>query len=419
VSRTRAHRRRIAVVTGTRAEYGLLKSTMQAIAADPRLHLQLVVTGMHLLRKFGHTVDDIVQDGWPIAARVPMQRGDDAALDQAKGLARGVAGIARFLAAADTDIVVVLGDRIEALAGALAAVTTGRVLAHVHGGDVAQGDFDDSLRHAITKLAHVHFAATRAAARRIIRMGESPARVRVVGAVGLDRLRELRECACHGRVGRDWERPSACHGRVGREEDALRSQRTADTAVAQDTRAARGAALVVYHAWGRPATAERRTMTELLRAVASLGLRRLIVWPNSDRGHTGVLQAIAHHRRTSGAAAVRVFRSLPRDDYLRMLMDADVLVGNSSSGIIEAPLAGTPSVNVGPRQAGRQPGGPTVLQVGESYSAIRNGLAAALRKRPPPLGRTIYGDGRAGPHIARILATLPLTADLARKLITY
>jgi UDP-N-acetylglucosamine 2-epimerase (non-hydrolysing)/GDP/UDP-N,N'-diacetylbacillosamine 2-epimerase (hydrolysing) len=189
--------------------------------------------------------------------------------------------------------------------------------------------------------------------------------------------------------------------------------------VAQDTRAARGAALVVYHAWGRPATAERRTMTELLRAVTSLGLRRLIVWPNSDRGHTGVLQAIAHHRRTSGAAAVRVFRSLPRDDYLRMLMDADVLVGNSSSGIIEAPLAGTPSVNVGPRQAGRQPGGPTVLQVGESYSAIRNGLAAALRKRPPPPGRTIYGDGRAGPRIARILATLPLSAGLARKLITY
>ncbi|HPM24916.1 MAG TPA: UDP-N-acetylglucosamine 2-epimerase, partial [Phycisphaerae bacterium] len=123
--------RRIAVVTGTRAEYGLLKSTMQAIAADPRLKLQVVVTGMHLLRKFGHTVDEIVRDGWRIDARVAMQSGSDAPLDQATGLARGVAGLARFFRAARTDIVVVLGDRIEALAGALAAVTTGRLVAHI------------------------------------------------------------------------------------------------------------------------------------------------------------------------------------------------------------------------------------------------------------------------------------------------
>ncbi len=406
MSRARARPRRIAVVTGTRAEYGLLKSTVQAVAADPRLQLQLVVTGMHLLRKFGHTVDEIARDGWRIDARVPMQAGDDSPLDQAEGLARGVAGIARFLTAADTDVVVVLGDRIEAMAGALAAVMTGRVLAHIHGGDVAQGDFDDSLRHAITKLAHVHFAATRAAARRIVRMGESPARVHLVGAVGLDRLRELQEC-------------DVCHGRVGRAQRRSQSQRTADTAVAHDTRTAPGTALIVYHAWGRLAAVERRSMTALLRAVAALGLRRLIVWPNSDRGHSGVLRAIAEHRRRHGSAAIRVFRSLPRDDYLRLLVHADVLVGNSSSGIIEAPLAGTPSVNVGPRQAGRQPGGPSVLQVGESYAAIVTGLRAALRKRPRPPGRTVYGDGRSGPRIARLLASLPLGADFARKLITY
>lgn len=374
--------RRVAVITGTRAEYGLLCSPMQAIAANPRLRLQLVVTGSHLLRTFGRTVDTIVRDGWRIDARVPMQRGDDGSLDQAEGLARGVAGVARFLEAARTDVVLVLGDRIEALAGALAAVTTGRAVAHIHGGDVAPGDFDDSLRHAITKLAHVHFAATRKAQRRIVRLGEVPERVHLVGAVGLDRLREL---------------------------------------LAEDERPRRdpGQALVIYHAWGRPADVEDKTMTAVLDAAAALGLRRLISYPNTDRGHRGVVRAIERHQRRHGSPAVQVFRSRPRDEYLRALLRAGVMLGNSSSGIIEAPLAGTPSVNVGRRQAGREPGGASVIQAGESQRAIRAALRQALRKRPRRGGRSVYGDGCAGEHIARVIAELPLTPEFTRKLITY
>ncbi|MEE9211172.1 MAG: UDP-N-acetylglucosamine 2-epimerase, partial [Phycisphaeraceae bacterium] len=164
--------RRVAVITGTRADYGLLRSTMAAIQTHRRLRLQVVVTGMHLLHKFGHTVDQIARDGWRVDARVKMQTGDDSPLDQAAGLSRGVLGIAKFLEQAKSEIVLVLGDRIEAMAGALAAVTTGRIVAHIHAGDVAPGDFDDSLRHAITKLAHVHLTATRCAARRVVRMGE-------------------------------------------------------------------------------------------------------------------------------------------------------------------------------------------------------------------------------------------------------
>jgi GDP/UDP-N,N'-diacetylbacillosamine 2-epimerase (hydrolysing) len=381
------NRRRIAVVTGTRAEYGVLQSTLWAIAADPRLELQVVVTGMHLLRKFGHTVDEIVRDGWPIGVRVRMQAGSDSSLDQAEGLARGVAGIARFLEAARSDIVVVLGDRIEALAGALAAVTAGRVLAHIHGGDVAPGDFDDSLRHAITKLAHIHLAASRDAARRIVRMGESPERVHVVGAPGLDRLRELL------RGGRDHD---GWHGRVGRDY-----------------------ALVIYHAWGRPASVEARTMNAILRAVESAGLRRVISYPNTDRGHGGVLQAIEQHRRRSSPEQVEVHRSLPRDAYLSALIEARVLIGNSSSGIIEAPLAGTPSINVGGRQAGRQAGGLSVIQSGESESALRTALRRALRMRPRPGGRSVYGNGQAGARIAHILAKLSDLSAMGRKTIAY
>lgn len=395
-----AKRRRIAVITGTRAEYGLLTSTLRAIQADARLRLQLVVTGMHLLRKFGHTVDQITCDGWHIDARIPMQRGDDNPLDQAAGLARGVAGIARFLEAARTDIVVVLGDRIEAMAGALAASTTGRILAHIHGGDVAPGDFDDCLRHAITKLAHVHLAATADAARRIVRLGESARRVHVVGAPGLDRLREL---LANGR---------AVHG------PAMRSRRNA-ARPSRVTADQRPLALVIYHAWGRPAAVEQRTMTGLLRAVAAHGLRRLILYPNADRGHRGVLAAIAKHVRASPMGEVEVCRSLPRDEYLRALLSADVLVGNSSSGLIEAPLAGTPSINVGGRQMGRQPGGRSVVQSSHTEAAIRAALATALQKRCRPGQSTVYGDGEAGLRIARILAALPLTREFARKVITY
>jgi UDP-hydrolysing UDP-N-acetyl-D-glucosamine 2-epimerase len=382
VSGGRSRRRRIAVVTGTRAEYGLLKSTLAAIKAHPRLSLQLVVTGIHLLRKFGFTVSDIVRDGWRIDARVKMQAGSDEPLDQAAGLARGVHGIARFLEAGRTDVVVVLGDRIEAMAGALAAVTTGRILAHIHGGDVAPGDFDDCLRHAITKLAHVHLVATRDSARRVVRLGESPQRVHVVGAPGLDRLRELLEGAI-------------------------------------PTAAERDVALVVYHARGRAAAVEAQTMEALLRAVAATGLHRVILYPNTDRGHRGVLQAIERHRRGSPRQEVRVVPSLPRDDYLRALIDAAVLVGNSSSGIIEAPLAGTPAVDVGPRQTGRQPGGPSVIHSGESELAIRQALQRALSIRRRASRWSVYGDGRSGPRIADILAQVPLNPEFGRKVITY
>jgi len=378
----RRRARRVAVVTGTRAEYGPLRSTLEAIAARADLTLQLVVTGMHLLKRFGRTVDQILADGWRVDARVPMQTGDDDPLDQARGLSRGVEGIARFLASAATDVVLVLGDRIEAMAGALAAATTGRLLAHVHGGDVAQGDFDDRFRHAITKLAQVHLAATRAARRRIIRMGEEPRRVHWVGAPGLDRVFELS------------------------------GQRRAP-------RGRSGQALIVYHPTGRAPATERQVMTRILNVVNGAGLFRTVIYPNTDRGHAGVIEAIESHGRGPGGRSMRAFRSMDRDAYLRALMDADVIVGNSSSGIIEAGPAGTPAVDVGARQRGREPSGPSVVHAEESTEAIRAALQRALRQRPISGRRTVYGSGAAGPKIAAILAALPLDDAFRRKINAY
>ncbi len=375
----RAARQRVAVVTGTRAEYGLLRSTLAAIHSHPRLELQVIVCGMHLLARFGRTLREVERDGWPIIARVRMQRGDDSPTDQAEGLARGVRGIARALHAARTATVLVLGDRIEALAGALAAVTLGIRVAHVHGGDVAPGDFDDAVRDAITQLADLHFPASRAAARRLARMGVPRDRVHVVGAPGLDRLLELARARPARRATRD----------------AAARPRTA---------------LVVYHPAGRPAAIERRAMESLLNVVAASGLRRVIIYPNSDRGHSGVVAAIRLHVRRSQRCDVVVHRSLPRDAYIAALLEADVVVGNSSSGIIEAPAVGTPAVDVGDRQRGRLHGGPGVFHAAESRGAIAAALHRALRRadarrrRGGLRLRGVYGDGRAGERIARILA---------------
>lgn len=378
--------RRVAVVTGTRAEYGLLQSTMKALQEHKNVALQLVVTGSHLLPKFGHTIDEIIADGWRIDARVTMQRGDDDPLDQAEALARGVAGIARFLHERQSDVVVVLGDRIEAMAGALAAVTTGRHLAHIHGGDLATGDIDDTLRHSITKLAHLHFPATRDAARRIIRMGEDPKRVHVVGAPGLDRLREL-----------------------------LDHRWTPCTTARNDIRRA----LIIQHPCGRSRDKERAVMNSILNAVRAEEFHATCLYPNTDRGHQGIIEAIVTYAEKTSNGEFRVVPSLPRDDFLMALHEADVLVGNSSSGIIEAASAGTPAVNIGPRQTGRQVSSTSVIHCGESLDAIRVALRNARKKKISKSHSNAYGDGRAGGRIAATLARIPLNEKLRRKLNAY
>jgi len=362
----------VAVVTGSRSEYGLLRPVLDAIQARADLELQLVVTGMHLLDAFGRTVRQIEADGWPIAARIPMQRGDDHPADQARGLGRGVQQIGRFFCEAGTDVVLVLGDRIEAMAGALAGVTTGRIVAHIHGGDLAPGDFDDALRDAITQLAHLHFTASARSTQRVLRLGAPPECVYCVGAPGLDRLRQL------------------LRGRLRHPRDA------------------RPVAMIVQHASGRPPSTEQAVMLRILRAAQRLNLHRVIVYPNSDRGFTGVARAIEQHRRRYAGNSVEVYRSLPRDEFLHRLINADVLIGNSSCGLIEAPFAGTPSINVGTRQAGREPGGPSVIHCDETYAGIEAALRRALQRRVAPARSTRYGDGRAGERIAQVLSRVCL-----------
>lgn len=365
-------KRRIAVVTGTRAEYGLLKTCMRGIESHRSLELLTIVTGMHLLRPFGYTVRDIEADGFAIAARVPMQRARDTATEQAEGLGRGVSGIAKALESLRADMVLVLGDRIEAMAATLAALTTGRPVAHLHGGDVAEGDFDERIRRSISQIASLHLPASKAAARRLRNMGIDEQQIEVVGAPGLDRLFELaHELGMRGGM-------SAKPGK-------------------------RGTALVVYHAFGRSPDHEGRIAKRIISAVRAAGLRPHVIFPNSDRGYSGVTSAI--EALAVKFTDVSLYRSLPRDSYLKLLIESDVMIGNSSGGVIEAPSAGTPSVNVGGRQAGRQPGGASVVSCGESSAEIEDALEQALRKRPTIGRRGVYGDGLAGQRVAKALAS--------------
>ncbi len=384
--------RRICVITGTRAEYGMLRSLLRAINAHRRLTSQLVVTGTHLLRAFGATAREITRDGFEIAAKVRLQQGGDDASREAEGVGRAVAGLARAMRRLDPDVVVVLGDRVEAMAGALAATCSRRILAHIHGGDVAPGDIDDGLRHAITKLAHVHFPATRDAARRIARLGEDPERIHVVGSPALDELRALSP-------------PSA---------DWLVQRLRLPRAVADASQVRY--ALVVQHPIGDASRVERQRMETTLEVAEASGLWPVVIYPNSDPGYSGIVAAIEARKRRPG---VSVFRSLPRTDYLRALIGARVLVGNSSSGIIESATAGTPAVNIGPRQAGRRRCGPAVLDCSHARSAIRRSIQKARILRPRRGSRGAYGDGRAGERMATLLDELELGDSLRRKRIRY
>jgi len=381
-------RRNVCVVTGTRADYGPLRPVVQALARTPGLRLQVCITGMHVLERFGHTARIVEQDGWRETFRVRMQSDEDSRQQQALGLGRGVAAMAEEFAARRTDIVVVLGDRIEALAGALAGSLSGLVVAHIHGGEVATGQQDDAIRHAISKLAHVHFVATVEAGKRLIRMGEPRWRIVRAGAPALDLLYQV---------------PLP---------DGVWIEQLLGMPAAE------GFVIVAQHPVDADANTEKRYMQMTLEAVAEVGLPALITWPNSDPGHSGIVQAI---RQPPPGLRAKVIRSLPHDDFLRGMLGASAIVGNSSAGIIEAPAAGTPTVNIGPRQAGRLRDGPTITDCAYNRVEITKAICRAvqMKSRLRPYRRTGWGDGHASEKIAESIRALKVDDRLLRKQNAY
>ncbi|HSI35705.1 MAG: UDP-N-acetylglucosamine 2-epimerase [Phycisphaerae bacterium] len=383
------HPRTITFVTGTRAEFGLMVPVLRAIQAHPRLRLQVVATGMHLDRAHGRSIDSIRAAGFDVAATIPWKPAGADQTELARQTALASAKLADTYAKLNSDIVLVVGDRVEAFAAASAAHLSGRLVAHVHGGDRALGQVDDALRHAITKLAHLHFPATQDSADRIARLGEDAWRIKLVGSPGIDGI--TREALPFDVL---WPTTLVlCRRRY---------------------------ALFLLHPTRADDAAEYARARQLLRTCVATGFEEVVcIYPNNDPGGAGIIRAIdeaEHDARSS----VRTVPNWGRPAFLGLLRDAAVLVGNSSSGIIEAASFGTPVIDVGDRQKGRLRG-ENVTTVPFRQSAIR----AALRKiwnGGSPLRysrKNLYGKGGTGLAIARHLANVPMTEKWLRKLIAY
>lgn len=361
-------------VTGTRAELGLMVRTLGAIRAHPRLSLAVVATGMHLDPRSGRRLSALRAAGIEPDAVVPWAvTQTPSRLAEVTGEA--VARLARAYRELEADAVLVVGDRVEAFAAASAAHVARLPLAHVHGGDRAEGQVDDALRHAITQLAHLHLAATDDARDRILRLGQHPGSVFVVGAPGVESIRD--EAA-------------------SRAETAARFPDLS------------GSAVVLLHPATPDEGGEHARATSLLRGLRLAGMRRiLLLSPNNDPGCDGVRRAIRAFSEQQDVESV-VVGDLPRPLFLGLLRDCRLLAGNSSAGIIEAASFGTPVLNVGPRQHGRLHG-PNVTHAGYAAAEVARAVRAILARPRPSGSDNPYHRPRTARRIADLLAAkLPL-----------
>lgn len=380
-------KRRICVLTATRAEYGLLYWLMLRLRNMPEVELQLVVTGAHLSALHGMTVKQIEADGFAIDARIELPLGDDTPLGVARALAATTAGVAASLARLKPDLLVLLGDRYEMLGAAQAAMLARIPIAHLHGGERTEGAIDEAIRHALTKMSHLHFVAAEAYRRRVIQLGEEPQRVFCVGATGLDNIAHL---------------PLPTRSELEQELSfTLGSQ----------------CFLVTYHPLTLGDEDPALAFARVLRALEAFPQARIILTGvNADPGAAAIRLSAERWAETQGARVLLV-SSLGQRRYLAAMREAAVVVGNSSSGLLEAPAMGVPTVNIGDRQRGRL-AAPSVIQCADDQEAIRAAIEHTLTPAFRALAarrETPYGSPGAAERIAAVLANHPLEGILFKR----
>ena len=376
-------RRRVCVVTGGRADYGLLYWPMKELQASPHFTLQVAATGMHLSPEFGGTVAAIEQDGFPLDARVEMLLSSDTPVGIAKSIGLGVIGFADAFARLKPDLLLVLGDRFEILAAAQAALVARLPIAHLCGGDVTEGAFDEAIRHSITKMAHLHFATNEAAARRLRQLGEDPRRVFTVGSPGIDYIRRV---------------PPLARAEAARETGLDLGRKLL---------------LVTFHPATLGSGSAVAEFEQLLAALDDVGpnVTLAITMPNADTDGRALARRLEGF--VAGRANTRAFAALGSRLYLSLLHHADAIVGNSSSGLYEAPTIGTPTVDIGDRQQGRLKAD-SVISCAPERAAIGAAIAEALR-RGKRVVTNPYGDGDSARRIVEILASFGDFPALTKK----
>ena len=372
--------RKICVITGSRAEYGLLSGLMKAIHEDADLRLQIIATNMHLSSEFGLTYREIEKDGFTIDKRVEMLLSSDTPNATAKSVGLGTIGFADAYEDLKPDMIVVLGDRYEILAAVSTALFYKIPVAHLHGGEITEGAYDDCIRHAITKMSHLHFTSTEEYRNRVIQLGEHPERVFNVGAIGIENIKRV----------------------------PLMSKRELEESLGFEM--GNKCLLVTYH----PVTLENSTAEEqsqnLLNSLDQYKDYRIIfTMPNSDTNGRIIMQEIGSYVEKNKERAV-AFKSLGLKRYLSALQYVSAVVGNSSSGIIEVPSFGIPTLNIGDRQKGRI-AADSVVHCGATFDEINQGLQIALSELQMRVSQTCinpYGKEDTTNNIVRIIKDYPM-----------
>lgn len=379
-------RKKICVVNGKRGGFNALLPTMRAIDAEPSLELQVLLTDMHLSEQFGYTLD-YAKRYISIAQTVPLNQTGGSARERTEALGRGLTGLARAFDELKPDLILILGDRSETLIAAFAALQLGIPIAHIQGGEIS-GNLDGIQRHAITKLAHLHFTETERARRTVLHLGEERWRVTRVGAPYVDFIFQKLYTPA--------------------------SEVRAKFALTEDE----PFLLVLQHPETRTPERSRADMEEVLAAVEATGLRAIVAYPCSDQGYEGIIEAIEARR---GNPQFSIYKNIPAEDFIGLQACAKVLVGNSSAAIYEAPYVYLPAVSVGSRQRKREREN-NIIDVPPERALIKQAIDTARfdtrfqkgLRRP----RFIYGDGKAYQRIVNTLRQIPSRERLFRKALT-
>ena len=373
--------RKICVVTGTKAEYGLLSRLIRMINESERTQLQLIATNMHLSPTYGETYKEIEADGFKIDRKIPIiEEGKNDTVATLKSMAKAVAGFADAYNELKPNMIVVLGDRYEILAAAIAALIEKIPIAHIHGGEVTEGAYDDAIRHSITKMSHLHFPSIEPYRKRIIQMGEDPERVFAVGAIGVENIKRI--------------------PLLSKEE----TEQSIGFALDKNT------ILVTYHPVTLGPDSMKRDIDDFISVLDdNKYLRIIFTMPNSDNGSEVIVDAIYKFVSNNKNRAV-AFKSLGLKRYLSVMKEVGAVVGNSSSGIVEVPSFGVPTLNIGDRQKGRL-AAESVVNCGSDKDSIRDGLSKVLSTEFQDFCKTVenpYGKENTAEEIFKVISSYPL-----------